>query len=318
MGRRYKELDILRGLSIIGVLLIHISSHRINDNVGLFINQISRFAVPSFLFLSGMGLTLSNKLNEGYLNFIVNLVSKILPPYLLWNILYYLVNEFEGYSIIGFTKGVVLGTNAYHLYYVPITIFLYLIYPILLKIAAKAHGLVIVLIITIISQHISLIINIDIFNLPQNVCNWIFYFVLGIWFSDNFPSKLLIIKQNKLIIRTLFICTLFGILSESNILNVTTSMRASIILYTTSFILFIFSFEWNKNFIKMSLLNLSKKTYGIYLSHVIVLMAIDFLYITLEVRFVSSIYIAVTFVSVILLSTMIALVMNLLVNFIKS
>src|SRR5699024_12452122 len=59
MDTRYEKFDILRGFAIIGVVLIHITAPLATDGdvFSIIVNQMSRFAVPVFFFLSGWGLT---------------------------------------------------------------------------------------------------------------------------------------------------------------------------------------------------------------------------------------------------------------------
>lgn len=88
------EMDILRGLAILSVVIIHISAQPINAGVTgpmevfyVILNQVTRFAVPAFLLLSGMGLTISGSGEDSYFRFLKKRLSKILPLYLfLWHL----------------------------------------------------------------------------------------------------------------------------------------------------------------------------------------------------------------------------------------
>lgn len=94
MGTRRMEMDILRGLAILSVVIIHISAQPINAGVTgpmevfyVILNQVTRFAVPAFLLLSGMGLTISGSGEDSYFRFLKKRLSKILPLYLfLWHL----------------------------------------------------------------------------------------------------------------------------------------------------------------------------------------------------------------------------------------
>ncbi|NFE81275.1 acyltransferase family protein, partial [Clostridium sporogenes] len=67
MKKRIESMDILKSLSTLAVIMIHVSASAINNSqfdtniykFSLILNQLSRFSVPVFIFLSGMGLTLS-------------------------------------------------------------------------------------------------------------------------------------------------------------------------------------------------------------------------------------------------------------------
>lgn len=117
--KRIYEMDNLRGLSIIGVILIHITASINIDNVGImsemstmFLNQISRFVVPAFLFLSGWGLTYTNIFRNGFRSFFLMKLPEILIPYFIWNIAYYslliLVSN-QNINLIDFLKRVLIG-----------------------------------------------------------------------------------------------------------------------------------------------------------------------------------------------------------------
>lgn len=52
ISKRYENFDSLRGIAIIGVVLIHITAPLTVENnfIGLLLNQLSRFAVPVFFY----------------------------------------------------------------------------------------------------------------------------------------------------------------------------------------------------------------------------------------------------------------------------
>lgn len=319
MAKRYDELDVLRGLAIIGVILIHVTSGLVQDSFVLFINQASRFAVPVFLLLSGLGLTISNKLKQGYFRFLWQQLSKILGLYLVWSIIYYTISS-ESNSIIGFMKGFVLGTNQYHLYYVPLIIFLYMIYPLLLKIVKNIYGLVSILVITVLSQVASLWTGLETLNHMLNVFNWLFYFALGIWIAYNFEGKVNRIKQRRTLIFLLFTIMLVVLFSESyfSIENLgigaaTASTRPTVILFSVLFVFLILSMNWKNNLLKGPVLKLAQFSYGIYLSHVFVLIGFEWLYDKIEFSMSSILYTGIAFIIVTMLSVVITKVMDKLI-----
>lgn len=322
MKRRYYELDALRGLSIIGVLLIHISASYFGnqDVFALLINQISRFAVPAFLFLSGIGLTLGNKYSGDYWFFICKQLSKVIPLFLVWNLIYFFTFS-ESTSIFGFILGFTLGTNYYHLYYVPITIFLYLIFPLLLKMTKKTYGIWVSLGITITSQLIALFTGMTLLNLHQNFFNWLFYFVFGIWMADDFEAKLNKIKEHKKSLIILLMITGMIVFLEPYLLSnyvdmslLITSMRPIVILYSVVFILTILCVPLKNNVIKQSLLNLSSNSYKLYLSHLLVLELYEAIYVEMNFVLHSTIYIPIAFFIVLFFSKVVSAGIDLLID----
>lgn len=332
MIKRFVELDILRGLAIIGVILIHITAESMNymeatsisESIMIGINQISRFAVPIFLFLSGFGLTISNKANQKYFTFLRIRISKIITLYLIWSILYFVLIK-QSLNPFLFVKDFLTGGAHYHLYYVPLIIFFYFLYPLLLKIGKSNIGLVMVLLVSILSQIGDQVVHAPFLNNPQNVFNWVFYFVLGIWMANNFNEKLSKIRNRKSLILITFVLVLLGIYSETYLTIdeigaafATTTMRPSVILYSILFILFVFSFKWrNKSFNKI-LLVLSDKSYGMYLSHVFVLSIYTTLYSELGLDLGSMTYTISAFIIVTITSFAITVLLDKIIASIKT
>lgn len=319
MKQRLVELDILRGLAIIGVILIHISSP-ISNNIGdifsaeaisIGLDQISRFAVPVFLFLSGFGLTVSNKAEQKYLTFLRLRISKIITLYLIWSMVYFLLLK-QTLNPLLFVKDFLTGGAFYHLYYVPLIVLFYILYPLLLKIGRSNVGLMLVLMISILSQIGDLFVNASYLNSTLNFLNWIFYFVLGIWMANNFSDKLKKISSKKSLIVVAFAMVVIGIYAETyftiNELGkalATTTMRPSIIVYSVLFILVVFSFKWENKLVNKTLIMLSDKSYGIYLSHALVLSAYATLYTKLglnleSLTFLISAFLIVTVTSIVI------------------
>lgn len=273
-------MDLLRGIGIIFVVLIHITNFYLNGNsldnfTGVFVNQLSRVAVPIFLILSGLGLTMSHKLKNGYFKFLINQVWKIIPMYLIWSVVYYFYQFIlfgdESFNAIKLLTRVLLGTNRTHLYYVPITVALYIIYPLLYYLAIRKFGLLIALLITLISQGVYFITGIELLNIEQNIFSWLFYFVFGIWLAIDFDNKLSIIKQNQKKISLILIISALIVVTESVVSEVSTSLRPSVILYSIAFFTFVLSFNVKNSKFQNIIIKLGNFSYGIYLIHPLVL-----------------------------------------------
>lgn len=99
---RLLEFDILRGIAIFGVILIHIigsSFHFWNKGsqtwfIFLTLDQMFRFSVPLFVFISGYTLYSKYKDNFKYLEFYTRRVLKVLPWYFVWSLIIYLYINF--------------------------------------------------------------------------------------------------------------------------------------------------------------------------------------------------------------------------------
>ena len=124
MGNKVNS-DLLKGLAIIAVVAIHSFSKTISSTpVNLFVDQLSRFAVPLFMALSGYGLTLSFSKNNNLIRFYVKRVWKILPWFLAASVLiliyknYFERGTFDFFNYHTWTM-IMRGGAEYHLYFVP-------------------------------------------------------------------------------------------------------------------------------------------------------------------------------------------------------
>lgn len=321
MDTRYEKFDILRGFAIIGVVLIHITAPLATDGdvFSIIVNQISRFAVPVFFFLSGWGLTAakSYEKSEGYWDFLKARFLSVFPQYILWNFIYLAYSDvWNSPNFTELLKAFLLGTIYNHLYFVPVILVLYIFYPFLLKVANK-FGVLLSLFITIVSQLSDVWIQYEYFYMNKNILNWIFYFIFGIWFSKSFKEKVGNLQKYKLPIwiglvlsMTLVILTPFlvGELFDFNL--VLASTRPTVIFYSTMLVLFMIVTPFNHQKLNEIFLNLSKYSFYIYLSHYIFVSTWRDIYLDLGWNWNSAIYILLTFISIIGISYIIGILMR--------
>jgi peptidoglycan/LPS O-acetylase OafA/YrhL len=147
--KREPLIDILKGLAILAVIVIHFngklfSSLSLNQkNWLLSFDQVLRFSVPLFVALSGYSLTKrysSEKII--FANFLQRRVFKIVPAYFFWSAIAYLsiilFKTWPGYQdSYPWWQIIFLGKADYHLYFVPMIIQLYLLFPFLLQLVKK-------------------------------------------------------------------------------------------------------------------------------------------------------------------------------------
>lgn len=152
--KRYNNYDLLRIISCISVIVIHvsfgllsdvdISKNRFDYISVVFFNTVSRFAVPIFVMLSGAFL-LSNKKNSDYHYFYKKSFIKIGIPTIIFSILFLLYYLFLNFiqikiglkthsSLFEPVIGFVTGAPYYHLWYLYTTVGLYAITPIIIRI----------------------------------------------------------------------------------------------------------------------------------------------------------------------------------------
>lgn len=286
------EMDMLRAICALAVVIIHTSGYTlinsaegsVSYNVSLSLNQIARFSVPLFLFLSGLGLGISYKKDESYFKFLRKRVFKIIPPYILWGSLYLiLIQKNYDYKTWGelFLKG---DKVFYHLYYIPLIMTLYIIFPILYPLFKRIEGVIIFLLISLGVTYFAHYYNVpdltlDIFS-KRNAIFWNVYFISGVYISRKVNNLIRRTKTHKVKIVVIMIVCVICLIGESFIgLNTgksldysTTFIRPSVMIYSYIVMLYVFSKTYNKKSILVKILGeISKSSFSIYLIHPMVL-----------------------------------------------
>ncbi|MBQ9314120.1 MAG: acyltransferase [Clostridia bacterium] len=193
---KLKEISLMNVLMCFSVITIHLTSNPVallrHDSfwylVMFIINKFLTFAVPAFVFLSGFKLY--NKYNDNKIdlkNFYIGRVKKIIIPYLIAFLVYFLFYIFE--NLIewnDFFHSLLLGTLVAHFYYILIAIQLYLIFPLLHILFEKLDKIMLVL------SFISTIIfnQFVFFEYNDRFCGtYIFYFILGMFVAKHYTKK---------------------------------------------------------------------------------------------------------------------------------
>ena len=135
------SIEYIRGVSMLGVVAIHTGSQYLlnptpNVHLVALFEIVSRFSVPIFFFISAFGLFYRMNLAEPfeYGKFLRRRFKAVLVPYLLWST-FYLVhdNYFYGYQLFPdfdyATEIYIFGLAKYHLYFLVILIWFYLLMP---------------------------------------------------------------------------------------------------------------------------------------------------------------------------------------------
>ena len=187
---------MLRGASALAVIVLHAGSHPLTEQAasghaswGLLVpNVMARFAVPVFMILSGMGLTLSARRDESYLRFLWRRMSGIVPAYVAWSLIYAgLFPRHEGVSVQTLVSDLITGNASNHLYFVPAVLRLYILYPVLSYCARFPWGVAGCCALSWSMIWLAPVLtSTPLGELAADVLplRWIGYFVLGIWFAN--------------------------------------------------------------------------------------------------------------------------------------
>lgn len=146
---RFSEIDIIRGIAILAVVIIHTCYLLMKNNLDTnqiitlsFINNIFRFTIPIFLFTSGLLLKPFIWTKKNILKFYNDKFIRIGIPYIFITSLLWLIGYTKDESLISL---LITGNAAVPLYFVPLLVQMYLLYPILDFIRTKnAYFLVII------------------------------------------------------------------------------------------------------------------------------------------------------------------------------
>ncbi len=270
-SERILELDILRGISIIGVILIHIiglSFHFWQEGsavwkVFMSLDQFFRFSVPLFVFISGYTLYSKYSSNFKIWKFYSRRITRVLPWYFFWSLIIYIYINFTvlpGFINYPTWKLILLGKVDYHLYFVSMIFQLYLLFPVILWLYKifKSNFIIILFALEAILYIIFSLDGLKIIHLPWRFYEqqqylffgtWVFYFVLGFILSDKetevakLNSKKHTFTSIKIIFPILaFFSLAYSIFDSLHLVSLTAdtniatrSTRLPILLYTTSF-----------------------------------------------------------------------------------
>lgn len=235
---RLLELDFVRTIATFYVIGIHALAFTTAYNNHIFI--LSLFfdnAVPIFLILSGVSLGLKYAKTEKIplRSFYRQNLPKLLWPYLIWGALYFVSNLllmqvpiFTLANLKTFIMGMLDGRPWYHLYYLPILMGLYLLFPLVLRLARKSWGkalagsFVLYLISNVLYQLSSAYWFLPFFPTWPYIqpLNWLFLFCFGIIIALHWESvlkKYIIGKETFWLILMLLAFVLYYILYRRSI-----------------------------------------------------------------------------------------------------
>lgn len=226
MKKTHVELEILRTLSFVAVFNQHVLGAAARRNEGLlpikmewvisFLFELSRFAVPAFVFMFGLLMVITYKENTKYTDFLKRRFKQIYVPYLIATVVYiaydiYRFQEEIGLMALGKTtlEKILLGNGFYHLWYIPM-IFQFVIFaPILFaviriirsnKIDQKKQMVFFSAFIVLCFVYLTIMPKLDLpvfikTNYTRLFPTWLFYFGIGAACGLNYERVKVHIKR---------------------------------------------------------------------------------------------------------------------------
>lgn len=292
-GKHFVEIDYLRCFAILAVIVIHTAAAltRVENPADFYVvglwQDISSFAVPLFICISGFVLYLSY-LPSAKTTFYKKRFQRIIPPYLIFTVVYLVANIFKHYVIYGLyqipSTGVIVNaflfaTSNEHMWFFLIIIELYLIYPIISAVYQKLvkHKmdwifLILALLVqmawNMMSGGLFVFVNGSAVYLSNKVflC-MIFYFILGMYLSEHYSVVCRILFRVKSVILLGFISVVTAIFAF--MIPQVLPGGISVLVYCVSVILLLFSVS--KHLVKISdrniFVTIGLYSFGIYLIH---------------------------------------------------
>lgn len=291
--KHFVEIDYLRCFAILAVIAIHTAAAltRVENPTEFCVvnlwQDISSFAVPLFICISGFVLYLSYNPNAKR-TFYKKRYQRIIPPYLIFTIIYLIANIFKEYVVSGIfqipsaeviVNAFLFATSNEHMWFFLIIIELYLFYPIfsavyqkLLKNKIDWILLLLAFIVqmawNMVSGGLFVFVNGSAVYLSNKVflC-MIFYFILGMYLSEHYSVVCRILHHIKSVIllgSISVVTAIFAFMTPQVLPDGFFSL-----VYCVSAILFLFSVS--QNIVKISNKNIfvtvGLYSFGIYLIH---------------------------------------------------
>lgn len=276
-----KKIQIMRGLSIIAVIVIHTYNTYAWGGDGVIIRPLVNFAVGMFIFLSGY-LTKENE-NGVYRDIIYRRIKKIIVPYIIWSFVFAIVNR----RINTFIPDIFMSKCNGIYYFILVYIQMVLLIPATFKLLRSRFsklGWFVTPVSIFLIRYISLWFNIEL-GFPfqgELFVFWFGFYYLGVSLKNRYINLQLSKKcLTNLCLFSLVIQGVEGFIWYwmGNFDMATTQLKMSSIITTGLFCIrayiYIEDGDLNLNeqpvILKKFLIVLGDNSFGIYLSHMLII-----------------------------------------------
>lgn len=356
---RISAITLMRGMGVLGVLGIHVGGMYLeNPSANLFLlnlyDEVSRYAVPIFFFLSAFGLFYKLDLNEkfDYLKMLRRRLKAVLIPYITWSLFYLHHTAFyydTYFPTDKITEILFFGLAKYHIYFLVILIWFYILMPLwifIVKNLNKAKLFLLLLLQIAVNYYFCYSSELYLFqtSLPEGsflqmalmyrlnywVIFYAFIFLFGGYLAQRADEFKLFLQEKSLLITTFFVLMLLAqsahfislikLFGRTPLEAVYTAHQLSPvgILYTIAaclFFFYIFTYKITSGKIYDFIKILGKHSYFIYLIHPLFL-TMTVIYFASNGIIMTSGLSVMTYVFALLLSLFSALVFQKIANYI--
>ena len=305
---RFFEISLLNVFFCMLVIFIHVSSKPVTSldkNAWQYFAvmipwRLSGFVVQGFIFLSGLKLFLNKSNGFVYHKFLFKRFFSIILPYIAWVFVYYIyfcMNNYFPFRITDLIKYIFFGNLVSHFYFIIIIAQFYILLPLFIKLTKKTNPVILILFALmatiILGQNLPNVIDIFIpdyyFKYNDRIfTTYLIYWILGCYAGLYYEKFKDILSENRIIISVIFCVSSIGdgFLSYLNFggkksihwlenVHVMYCLSAIIFFYMIA-VCFTNKRQFNRETLVIKFLkNVDKTSYGIYLSHILVIFIVD-------------------------------------------
>ncbi|MEX3745304.1 MULTISPECIES: acyltransferase [Lysinibacillus] len=254
---RLEEIDILRGIAFLAVVLQHVIAGlfylpNINAEsitLGTVLLAAIRFAVPLFVFITGVVLFYNYDRKINYKSFIKKRFVQVIVPYIIWTIFYFVWIKFLfGITTLGTWNALkeigislITGTGNYHLWFMVMIIPFYFLFPFFKIIISKdkkfSWNLTMLIVFLVFNFFLLYLLSKGSFSnfspkvsfitnyLDRNSVFWVFYFVFGGFVGVYYKQFIVFVKKIKFLNLLIWIVSIFLIYKKITEINKTETIN---------------------------------------------------------------------------------------------